>query len=459
MRRWRRSLSLRLALAFALVSMALLGIIGLYLFSSLQQEVAWRDDQALLGRLERMQLLLKNSTDMQALRERPDLYANMLGNTQHFLWVLNAQGETLISINPTALPLPQLVVSDQPVFHDDAAVPYRLASQRISLNGQQLTLIAGHLLTERENMLAAYRNTLIVALSLGGLFTFLLGAFISQRGLRPLRQLAEQAGTINAQQLHKRLSANSDYLELGLLESSLNQTLARLDDSYQQLGRFSADLAHEMRTPLNNLIGQTQQVLSRSRSTEDYQQLLESNLEEFERLARLIDSLLFLARSEQPEQSLACQQTDLGALVAQLCDYFEGMAQERGLQLVNNCSGMLLAERDMLTRALANLLANAIRHAEPGSPISITSQHQNDQCVLSVYNRGKSIDEPHLSRLFERFYRADPSRSQPGHSGGLGLAIVQAIMRLHGGSAEAVNVDQGVRFELRFPDSSEMTKL
>jgi len=454
MKHLRRSLSLRLALAFALVSVLLLGIIGLYLFRSLQQEVAWRDDQALLGRLERMQLLIKDTTDMQALRDRPELYANMLGNTQHFLWVLDAQGQTLISINPAALPRPQLKVSAQPTFHDNTAAPYRLVTQRISLNGKPLTLIAGHLLTERENMLAAYRNTLIVALSLGGLFTFLLGAFISQRGLRPLRQLAEQAGAINSQHLHKRLHADSAYLELSLLETSLNQTLTRLDDGYQQLARFSADLAHEMRTPLNNLMGQTQQVLSRSRSSEEYEQLLESNLEEFERLARLIDSLLFLARSEQPEHLLARQPTQLADLAEQLCDYFEGMAQERDLRLINHCSGSLMAEPEMLTRALANLIANAIRHADAGSEIAITSVNLDDQCILSVRNSGASIPEPHLSRLFERFYRADPSRSQPGHSGGLGLAIVQAIMRLHGGSAVVVNEDQGVRFELRFPTTN-----
>lgn len=459
MKQFKRSLSMRLALAFALISMLSLGIIGVYLYRSLQQEIAWRDDQALLGRLERMQLLLKNTPDIQALLERPELYANMLGNTQHFLWVLDTQGKPLLSINPAALPLPELQASSQPTFHQDPAVPYRLVAQRISLHDKQLVLIAGHLLTERQNMLAAYRNTLIIALSLGGLVTFLLGSFISQRGLRPLRQLAAQAGAIDSGQLHRRLHADSDYLELSLLETSLNQTLARLDEGYQQLARFSADLAHEMRTPLNNLMGQTQQVLSRSRTTADYEQLLESNLEEFERLARMIDSLLFLARSEQPERSLALQPTDLNKLVEDLCEYFEGMAQERDLQLVNQCSGTLSAEPDMLTRALANLIANAIRHADPGSQILIASAEQDNQHIVSVSNQGAQIKPPHLSRLFERFYRADPSRSQPGHSGGLGLAIVQAIMRLHSGSAQVFNEEQGVRFELRFPQTLQMTDM
>ena len=147
MSRWRRSLSLRLALAFALVSLLLLGGIGLYLYRSLQQEIAWRDDQTLLGRLDRMETLLRDTPDIQQLRERPELYANMLGNTEHFLWVLNSAGEVLISINPHSLPLPSLRATAQPRFDErSGALPYRLVAQQSFIHGDSLTLVAGHLL-------------------------------------------------------------------------------------------------------------------------------------------------------------------------------------------------------------------------------------------------------------------------------------------------------------------------
>ncbi|MBQ0744259.1 MAG: heavy metal sensor histidine kinase [Pseudomonas sp.] len=446
-----RSLSLRLGLAFALVGTLLLGSIGLYLYQSLQREIAWRDDQALLGRLERVQLLLQTSPDLNAPTTRPELYANMLGNTQHFLWVLDGNAKMLVSINPAGLPVPQLTATREPVFHQDPDESYRLVIQQVEVNQRSLTLIAGHLLTEQQLMLSAYRANLIAVLSVGILLAFLLGFWISQRGLRPLRLLAQQAGDIDSEHLHHRLHTASHYDELDMLVSSFNQALQRLEEGFEQLTRFSGDLAHEMRTPLNNLIGQTQQSLSLPRSTEQYEQLLESNLEEFERLSRMIDSLLFLARCVQPQQSLERRATDLHALAARLCDYFEGMAEDQQLTLSNLCDGQLLVEPEMLTRALANLIANAIRYADPGSTISIASRIEDSQTIISVHNRGSGIEDAHLPRLFDRFYRVDPSRSQPGDSGGLGLAIVEAIMRLHGGSVSVSNVDAGVRFDLCFP--------
>ena len=446
-----RSLSLRLGLAFALTGALLLGVIGIYLYQSLEREIAWRDDQALLGRLERVQLLLENSPDLNAPTDRPELYANMLGNTQHFLWVQDGDGRTLVSINPADLAAPQLPATPEPRFHQDPADSYRLVTQRVNINQRPLTLIAGYLLADREQMLAAYRSNLIAVLGAGSVLIFLLGFWISQRGLRPLRRLALQAAAIDSEHLHLRLHTASQSSELDTLVHSFNLALAKLETGFEQLSRFSGDLAHEMRTPLNNLIGQTQQALSRPRSAEEYEQLFESNLEEFERLARMIDSLLFLARCVQPGQSLELQPTDLHAITARLCEYFEGMAEDQQLTLANHCSGQLVVEPDMLTRALANLIANAVRHAEPGSTITIASREAPTHVHISVRNLGAGVGAEHLPRLFERFYRADPSRSQPGDSGGLGLSIVEAIMQLHGGSASVANVADGVQFELHFP--------
>ena len=446
-----RSLSVRLGLGFALLGTLLMGIVGVYLYQSLLSEVALRDDQALLGRLERVQLLLQGSPDLDEPTNRPELYANMLGNTQHFLWVLDPDGRALVSINPTDLPRPRLDAAEQPRFHQDSDQTYRLVVQRIVVNQRPLTLIAGHLLAERQQMLGAYRVNLITALSVGSVLSFLLGFWLSQRGLRSLRQLAQQASAIDSDSLHQRLHTPTRYTELDALVGSFNQALARLEEGFEQLNRFSADLAHEMRTPLNNLIGQTQQSLSRPRLVEQYEQLLESNLEEFERLSRMIDSLLFLARSVQPQQRINTQSTDLAVLVDRLCAYFEGMAEDRQLQLVNSCSHSLDVEPEMLTRALANLLANAIRHADAGSKIRLTSQNDESEIRLSVFNHGPAIDAQHLPRLFERFYRADASRSQPGDTGGLGLAIVAAVMQRHGGRVSVSNEENGVRFTLHFP--------
>jgi two-component system heavy metal sensor histidine kinase CusS len=327
----------------------------------------------------------------------------------------------------------------------------RVAWKDVTQGDRRLTLIAGKLLGEREQMLAAYRFKLWLAMSVGALLAFVLGWWVSQRGLRPVRLLARRAAGIDVQHLHLRLDEFSELSELQALSHALNQMLARLEDGFAQLSRFSEDLAHEMRTPLSNLMGHTQQTLRHSRSIEDYQNLLVSNQEEYERLARMIDSMLFLARTEQSDAAVKAVQIDLHELIEQLCDYFEGVAQEREVGLINQAHDQLLADPGLVRRALANLLANALRYATPGTAVTISSTLLQDRLEITVHNQGAPIAAEHLPRLFERFYRCDPSRNQPDDSGGLGLAIVRSIMHLHDGWVSVDSDETGTRFRLGFP--------
>jgi len=445
-----RSLSLRLALMFALVSTALLGAIGFYLYQSLEREIAWRDDQALLGRLERMAALLDDSDSIEVLRERPQLYANMLGNRDSLLWVLGESGAPLIEINPVQLAIPQLPPADHPRL-EDLGDQARLAWIQIERPRGGLTLIAGKLLGEREQMLAAYRLKLWLALATGALLAFLLGWLVSERGLRPVRQLTRRALAIDVQHLHLRIEDSAELSELRALSEALNQMLARLEAGFAQLSRFSEDLAHEMRTPLSNLMGQTQQTLRRVRSLEDYQSLLASNQEEYERLARMINNMLFLARTEQVDAAIHRQDIDLAETVEQLGDYFEGVAEEHQMRVVNEASGSLHADPDLLRRALANLIANALRYGATGTEVRVSCERTADNVVITVENSGEPIAAEHLPRLFDRFYRCDPSRAQPGDSGGLGLAIVRSIMQLHGGEVRVTSDASVTCFSLSFP--------
>ena len=448
---WPRALSLRLALMFALASVLLLGALGLYLYQSLEREIAWRDDVSLVGRVERMGVLIGDSDSIEALRRRPQLYANMLGNRDDLLWVLDGAGQPLIEVNPARLAVPALPPGPDVQLADGAGGSSRLAWLHVRQDGRDLTLIAGKLLAERSQMLAAYRLKLWLALGAGALLAFLLGWAVSLRGLRPVRMLAARAASIDVQHLHLRLDAAQQISELQQLSDALNQMLARLEDGFGRLSRFSEDLAHEMRTPLNNLMGHTQLALQKNRSTEDYQALLASSQEEYERLARMIDNMLFLARAEQPDAVLHREPIALHDAAAQLCDYFEGMAEERGMVLVNEADGALAADPQLLRRALANLLANALRYGSADSPVRIASQRQGGWVDIRVTNQGEPIAPEHLPRLFDRFYRCDPSRAEPGDSGGLGLAIVRSIMQLHGGAVRVESSASETCFTLRFP--------
>ena len=453
-----RSLSLRLALWFALVSAVLLGAIGVYLYRSLESELAWRDDIALAGRIERMRALVDDSASIEALRRRPQLYANMLGNRDNALWMLDAHGQLLIDINPGGLSLPSLPAAPA-IRLTDVAVGQaaRLAWVDVWQGRRRFTLVAGKMLAERERMLASYRMTLAAALAGGALLSFVLGWLISQRALLPVRLMAERTAAVDVRRLQQKVAVRltpvpvQEVQELQQLGAALDQMLRRLAEGFIQLSRFSEDLAHEMRTPLHNLMGHTEHALRKRRSGDEYEQLLASNMEEYERLARMIDSMLFLARSEQPASSVIREAIDLAGLCTQLADYFEGVAKERGISVVVHAAGELVADRVLVGRALANLLANALRYGDAGGTVTINTCVNGETVSIAVHNTGVPISAAHLPHLFERFYRCDPARSQSGDSGGLGLAIVASIMHMHGGEARAESGDVGNRFTLSFP--------
>lgn len=446
-----RSLSLRLALQFSLAGAALTGAMGVYLYQALARELASRDDQALAGRVERMGALIDDSASIDALQRRPQLYGNMMGNRDSMLWIVDDRGIARITVNPTPLPVPRLPPSAEIRFGDaHGAAPARLAWRRLEHRGAGLTLVAGKLLAEREHMLAAYRGKLLLALAASALLMFALGWQVSRHGLAPVRRLAARAAAIDSRHLHLRLAGHDDVSELAELSAALDGMLTRLEHGFAQLSRFSEDLAHELRTPLNNLMGHTQQTLSRGRTVQEYEELLASNQEEYERLARMIDSMLFLARTEQPDAAIRRSEVALAPLVAQLCEYFEGMADEREMRFEIRVHGSVAADPDLLRRALANLLANALRYGTPGTTVGIASEVVDGMLEVSVHNAGPAIGPEHLPHLFERFYRADAARSGPGDTGGLGLAIVQSIMRLHGGEVRVDSGADGNRFTLRF---------
>jgi len=456
----RASLVWRAALAFALISSGVLALVGWFLYHSLAAELAYRDDLALMGRLEQVRALIQDSDDLSALQQRPQLYQNMLGNQESLLLVGRDAPADIISINPHGDEVPPVILlppghmparSDILAWQPRHAAPLLLlAGEARGRNGEALRVTVGKRLDEREAMLASYRLRVYAAVLAGAIGALLLGMLLLHKALSPLRQIALSVSSISPQTLDYRLATDRIPRELYEPVQALNGMLARLDDSFARLSQFSADLAHEMRTPLHTLLSSNGQALSQVRSAADYQEVLASNVEEFERLNRMVANLLFLARADHGACPLDLQPVDLHALGEELCDYFEALAQDRDLTLDNGLHGTQLADRPLLQRALANLLANAVRHATPGSTIQLRSQTHHGAQILSVANHGAELATPHLPRLFERFYRVDDTRTDPGNSGGLGLAIVQSIMALHGARA-TVTSEAGVTvFSLHF---------
>ncbi|MCT6701040.1 heavy metal sensor histidine kinase [Rheinheimera sp. 4Y26] len=285
----------------------------------------------------------------------------------------------------------------------------------------------------------------------------LLAAWFGVRqGLQPLAKLSSDIRHISAEHLHLRLEPSAVPRELRELVESFNEMINNLQQGFTRLSEFSADIAHELRTPLSNLITQTQVTLGKERSLEEYRELLYSNLEEQERLAKMVSDMLWLAKTDHGLLKLHPQQVALQPLINQLFEFFELLADEKQVRL--SYSGpelQLSADKVMLQRALSNLLSNAIRHADAGSTVGVTVSQQAAYCCIQVSNCGTTIPAQHLPSLFDRFYRVDPSRQRHSEGAGLGLAMVKSIVELHGGQV-AVSSEQGLTcFSLTWPVSGQ----
>jgi two-component system heavy metal sensor histidine kinase CusS len=244
---------------------------------------------------------------------------------------------------------------------------------------------------------------------------------------------------IQSDHLHVRLDPETAPVELQDLVLSFNQMIGRLEEGFVRLTNFSADIAHELRTPLTNLITQTQVGLSKARDQSEYRELLYSNLEEQERLATMVSDMLWLAQADHGLVKPEFATLDLAVEVQDSIEYLTAWAEESQVRLAVQGEGQLVkGDRAMLRRALLNLLANAISHTPAGGLVTIRLDPPANGLVrLAVENTGETIPAEHLSKIFDRFYRIDPSRQRHKEGVGLGLAIVHSIIAVHGGQVEA----------------------
>jgi two-component system heavy metal sensor histidine kinase CusS len=309
-------------------------------------------------------------------------------------------------------------------------------------------------MSDRAALLNNYRNVIWATVTSTGLVAVLLCYLSVRRALAPLRTIAANAQVITAERLDSRIDISHAPLELDNLAEALNGMLRRLQLGFDRLWQFTADLAHDLRTPIANMRGASEVALTRTRSTSDYQAVLASNIEECDRVSRMIENVLFLARAESPHFVLHRTEFDAGEELQRIAAYFEGIAGEKDVQVQVSGHARLSAERELFRRAVSNLLANALRYTSAGRTISIMASQTEQGVSIMVQNPGEGIAPIDLPKVFDRFYRGDEARSNSGTSTGLGLAIVKTIVEIHGGAAFARSDVGGVTtFELRFPAS------
>jgi two-component system heavy metal sensor histidine kinase CusS len=301
---------------------------------------------------------------------------------------------------------------------------------------------------------ANYRKNLFLVLGTALVVCALVGYQIARRGIRPIHTITETARRIRPTNLGERITPDGLPAELLTLADTFNQMLDRLEESFVRLSRFSADLAHELRTPVYSLRGEVEVALSRSRTPEEYREVLGSNLEECGRLAHMIDRLLFLARAENPETQLKKEPCDVGQELATVSEFYGLSATEAGVRLAVAVDQEVQADVDraLFQRTVGNVVANALAHTPPGGSVTLTATGDGRSTTVEVADTGCGIPAAHLPHVFDRFYRANHTRSSKNGSVGLGLAIVKSIMDLHGGAVEiASEVGRGTRVTMIFP--------
>ncbi len=321
--------------------------------------------------------------------------------------------------------------------------PLKTYSAEIEAHGERpaVLLTVGIDSTPFVETLRAFTVGLIALTVVGALGAAGLGYYIAGVGLRPVERLSREAQALSPGYLGRRLQTDTLAPELSELADSFNGALSRLETAYQQLEAFNADVAHELRTPLGNLIGQTQVTLSRERSATELKEALHSNLEDLERLRAIVNDMLFLARADRGERAPNRVEVSIAQEVSHAVEYLEFIFEEAGVSVRIEGDAQASIETSLFRRAVTNLLQNAVQHAPRGAEIVVFVLQQPGAIRVSVQNSGPGIAREHLSRLFDRFYRVDSSRSGSRENHGLGLAIVRAVATMHGGTVFAESDD------------------
>lgn len=454
------SLTARLATLFAALTASLLVLVAVLFGRMLDAHFQELDMHELHGKITLIRNTLQDQTSNPEQSERLQaLERSFIGHESVGVLLRDVEGRVLYIIHPEHFTAAQRAgerasgeVTDWTVDkrpHRGVEISIPLPS--VGSNDQTIEALVALDLSHHVHFLASVRNATWAGVVVAALAAALFGWFAAHRGLAPLRQVTETARKLSARQLAERLAIDDAPLEVRDHIEAFNGMLARLEAAFQRLADYSADIAHELRTPISNLMTQTQVALSRPRTIDEYQDILASNLEEYERVARMVSDMLFLAKAEENTLAHAGEAIDLAREADALIDFYEALADERQVRIVRQGQASVQGDRLMLRRALSNLISNALRHTPAGGQITIEIDADAAGVRLVVCNAGDPIPPDQLERIFDRFHRGSAQRESRGEGAGLGLAITRSIVQAHGGHITARSAEGVTCFTITLP--------
>lgn len=458
------SIRTRLTLFYALGVFILLGLSALFLYWVTIQILHKADYEFLADEVDTIHYILENrSLDLAALEEAVMTAPLQDSNSIYRYYIRIFDHEQKLMMETPSM---DQILPAEKIYHSNAEVLEKKRYFWYSKEGQDFLLIqapvkVGHQdktlyvqvalnISHQHNVISNHKKVLgflVVAI----LFSLFIGYLFAYRGLYSLYSLTESVKRITASSLDQRIDVKSLPKELTGLSHAFNQMLDRVEASFLRLKQFSADLAHELRTPVTNLIGQTEITLSYPQTVEQYKQVLESNLEELQRISSLIQNMLFLARAENPQYALKKENLNVTQEIALVCEFYQAISDEKNIRVDIEGEANLSANKDMFRRVINNILANALRATAEGGTLTFIIS-QGNTIEIKLIDHGIGIAKEHLGKLFDRFYRVDSARSVGDGGSGLGLPIVKSIVELHHGTIDIVSEPgQGTTVILRFP--------
>lgn len=463
----RRSIAFRLTVLLALAMTVVLLALGQVVITSLAKHFEQEDFHELRGKMELAQRALRRArTGANPDTVAQELESALVGRDALEVTVLGPDRSVLFASRDAVFPRGLLASAreltatppDELVSWTDGTHTYRGIAARaaIGVEGAAPAIVAVAVRVDQHlRFIEAFREKLWLAVVGAALLTIGIAWLAVRLGIAPVRRVTDVARVITASRLGERLNVSEAPTELLDMVLAFNDMLDRIEDSVRRLSEFSADVAHELRTPISNLMTQTQVALSRSRAAEEYREVLYSNLEESDRLARMVSDMLFLAKADNGLITPHRESVQLAAEVRDLFEFYDALAEEQGVRLTLEGDATVDGDRLMLRRAFSNLLSNAIRHTPRGGQVGVQIEEKDNGTVnVCVANAGQAISPDQLARLFERFYRADPSRHRTREGAGLGLTITKSIVDAHKGTIRATSEDGVNRFEIQLPKAS-----